>query len=199
MMTYAAHARPGTLLLVHIPNPTTAYDGTGLQHRFTIDSAGFRATADAQYTFDRRNQLLVRTRTWLIAGQQPQTDFVRFRLIYPKELEHYLTSHGFNVLDMYDNTVAEDSDPTGPALYVLARFGGDPRPDLLEDMVTSDLVGIWRMVSFSTITGPRGTARLVPNREGCCFTLSTAICRSALYNGSLQYLTTPKCRCSTAT
>jgi SAM-dependent methyltransferase len=129
IMTYAAHARPGTLLLVHVPNPTTTYDGTGLQHHFTIDRAGFTATADARYTFDRCNQLLVRTRTWFIAGQQPQTDFVRFRLIYPKELEYYLASHGFSVLGMYDNTVAADSGLTGPALYVLARFGGDPRPD----------------------------------------------------------------------
>ncbi|WKX73498.1 trans-aconitate 2-methyltransferase [Streptomyces sp. XD-27] len=120
--TFAAHSVPGTLLILHVPNAIATPDGHALQQRFTIDTPGLTATADARYRLDRRNQLLVRTREWRIGDRPPQRDHVRFRLTFPKEIEHYLGGHGFRVLGMYDNTRAADSDLTGPALYVLARF-----------------------------------------------------------------------------
>ncbi|MBT2385307.1 trans-aconitate 2-methyltransferase [Streptomyces sp. ISL-11] len=124
METYAAHSAPGTLLFLHVPNAIATPDGRDLQRRFTIDTPAFTATAEAAYRLDRRNQLLVRTRDWHIDGRPPLRDHVRFRLLFPKELEAYLTGHGFDVLGMYDNTAAAESELTGEALYVLARFGG---------------------------------------------------------------------------
>ncbi|MCD9145413.1 class I SAM-dependent methyltransferase [Streptomyces albireticuli] len=122
--TFAAHSAPGTLLFLHVPNAIATPEGHAFQQRFSIDTPGFRATAEADYRLDRRNQLLVRTRDWRIPGRAPLRDHVRFRLLFPKELEGYLTAHGFTVLAMYDNTAAAASELTGEALYVLARFDG---------------------------------------------------------------------------
>ncbi len=126
MATFAAHARPGTLVVLHLPNGIADQDGHGMRHRFVIDTPDFHATAEATYTFDRRSQLLTRRRTWRIPDRRRHEDFVRFRLMFPMELEHYLTSHGFTVLGMYDNTELVDSDLSGSVLYVVARFTGTP-------------------------------------------------------------------------
>ncbi|WP_171163453.1 bifunctional 2-polyprenyl-6-hydroxyphenol methylase/3-demethylubiquinol 3-O-methyltransferase UbiG [Streptomyces sp. I05A-00742] len=122
--TFATHARRGTLLFLHVPNAIATPEGEAFQRHFTIATPAFTATAEATYTLDRRHQLLVRRRLWRVAGQPPMPDHVRFRLLFPMELERYLTDGGFEVLGMYDNTDAEDSDLSGEALYVLARFGG---------------------------------------------------------------------------
>jgi hypothetical protein len=126
MATYAAHARPGTLLVVEVINTAAGVGGTGLPRRFAIDTPGFRADATAEYRVDARRQLLVRRRTWTVAGGRPVHDHVRFRLLYPKELEYYLSNHGFAVREMYDNTDLAQGDLTGPSLYVVARFRGRP-------------------------------------------------------------------------
>lgn len=122
--TFAAHSAPGTLLFLHVPNAIAGPEGHGLQQHFTIDTPGFTATADATYTLEHRTQLLTRERVWHIAGRPPHRDHVRFRLLFPMELELLLAGGGFTVLGMYDNTAARPGDPTGPALYVLARFDG---------------------------------------------------------------------------
>jgi hypothetical protein len=125
MATFAAHAAPGTMLFLHLPNAIGDLDGQGMPSRFVIDTPSLQATASASYHLDRRRQLLSRERLWSLPGQPDQKDFVRFRLLFPMELEHYLTHHGFTVTGMYDNTKAQDSDLTGPVLYVSARFTGD--------------------------------------------------------------------------
>lgn len=125
MATFAAHSEPGTLLLLHLPNAISDPDGRGMPHRFTIDTPSLQATAEAVYHLDRRRQLLVRERMWSIAGQPDRTDFVRFRLLFPMEVEHYLTTHGFDVIGMYDNTDCEENDLSGPVLYVAARYTGE--------------------------------------------------------------------------
>jgi len=93
-----------------------------MRSRFTIDTPMLQATASAVYHLDRRRQLLARERVWTTAGQPEQTDFVRFRLLFPMEVEHYLTGHGFDVVGMWDNTATVDNDLSGPVLYVAARY-----------------------------------------------------------------------------
>ncbi|GGX40958.1 class I SAM-dependent methyltransferase [Streptomyces chryseus] len=127
MATFAAHARPGTLLFLHLPNAIGNDDGHGMRHRFEIDTPSFRATAEATYRFDRRRQLLTREAVWSIPGEPDRSDFARFRMLFPMELEHYLTGHGFSVAGMYDNTAAADSELDGSVLYVAARFSGEAR------------------------------------------------------------------------
>ena len=122
MATFAAHSEPGTLLLLHLPNAISDLDGRGMRSRFTIDTPMLKATASAVYHLDRRRQLLARERVWTTAGQPEQRDFVRFRLLFPMEVEHYLTGHGFAVVGMWDNTAAVDNDLSGPVLYVAAHY-----------------------------------------------------------------------------
>ena len=74
MATYTAHARPGTLLVVEVINTAAGVGGTGLPRRFAIDTPGFRADATAEYRVDARRQLLVRRRTWTVAGGRPVHD-----------------------------------------------------------------------------------------------------------------------------
>ncbi|KMS76994.1 hypothetical protein ACM01_04080 [Streptomyces viridochromogenes] len=124
MATFAAHAAPGTMLFLHLPNAIGDLDGHGMSTRFMIDTPSFQATAKATYHLDRRRQLLSRERVWSVPGQPDQQDFVRFRLLFPMELEHYLANHGFSATGMYDNTAAEDSALEGSVLYVAARFTG---------------------------------------------------------------------------
>lgn len=121
METFAAHSRPDTLLILQVHNPIGDLQGRGLRHNFVIDTATFNASAQATYTVDRRNQMLIRERTWVIPGQPPEKDLVRYRLFFPMELQHHLDSHGFNVIGMYDNTQLANSDLSGPVLYVAAR------------------------------------------------------------------------------
>lgn len=117
--TYAAHCEPGALLILEVINAT----GTaGLPRRFTIDVPGFQAESEAEYHLHPIEQLLERRRTWTINGGEQVHDSVRFRLLYPKEPEYYLTNHGFDVLEIHDNTDLVVGELTGPRLYVVARY-----------------------------------------------------------------------------
>ena len=57
---------------------------------------------------------------WQSPGQEPEEDYVRFRMIFPMELESYLNRHGFEVVGVYDNTELRESDLTGPRLFYAA-------------------------------------------------------------------------------
>jgi SAM-dependent methyltransferase len=120
MATFAAHAEPGTLLVLEVINPLADLLGAGgLPREFTVDTASYRASALADYALDPWTQLLERNRTWTTADGERVRDHVRFRLLHPQELVHYLERHGFTVLEAFDNT---DLLPgrTGPSLFVAA-------------------------------------------------------------------------------
>lgn len=127
--TFAAHCAPGGLLLLEVINPV-AQDA--LPRRFTLDTPSLKAQAHAEYRLHPAEQLLERLRTWTVvsgtatsgtaSGGEPVHDRVRFRLLYPKELEYYLSNHGFRVLETFDNTGLVPREPAGPSLFVAARF-----------------------------------------------------------------------------
>jgi SAM-dependent methyltransferase len=119
--TFAAHARPGTLLVLEALNAIAVAGGGTLPRRFVVDAPELRATADATYEDDVRRQLLIRRRTWIVEGAEPVDDFVRFRTLAPLELEHHLTLHGFETLAMYDNRELRHGDLRGSSLVVVAR------------------------------------------------------------------------------
>lgn len=122
LATFAAHAHPGTLLILDINNAAGYLGGASFRERIETQVATpeFTATAVAWNSFDRRHQLLVRRRTWHIPGQPPVEDFCRYRLFFPAELEHLLAEHGFAVAGMADNKELLPSDLSGPRLYVAA-------------------------------------------------------------------------------
>lgn len=120
MATFAAHAAPGTVLLLEVINATADLLGAGgLPREFAVDTPSHHAVAHAEYTLDPWQQLLERNRTWTMADGTQVRDHVRFRLLYPQELAHYLARHGFTLLEAFDNT---DLRPeiNGPSLFVVA-------------------------------------------------------------------------------
>ena len=124
LATLAAHAQRGTLLVLDINNGA-GYLGGGCFREVieaVVERPEFHARAVAVNEFDRRRQLLVRRRTWTMAGQPPIEDFCRYRLFFPAELEHLLAEAGFVVTGMFDNKELSESDLSGPRLYLAARY-----------------------------------------------------------------------------
>lgn len=121
LATFAAHSEPGTLLVLEALNAITADGGGTLERRFVIDTPALQAAADATYEHDRRRQLLARRRVWIGMGSGPVEDFVRFRTLAPRELEHRLAAHGFETLEMYDNLDLVETDLGAILLVVVAR------------------------------------------------------------------------------
>ncbi|MCI0546998.1 MAG: class I SAM-dependent methyltransferase [Candidatus Rokubacteria bacterium] len=138
--TFAAHAHPGTLLIVDALNARAYLDGDGFRERIegAVDAPGFTATAVSTHCLDRAARRLTRTRVWRIRGQEAEVeDHAEYRLLFPEELERLLAAGGFEVAAMYDNRdlVASDLAGTitaapdvagmrGRKLYAFAR----PRP-----------------------------------------------------------------------
>jgi SAM-dependent methyltransferase len=129
--TFAAHARAGTLLVLDINNAGGYLPGGRFQEviEARVDVPGLRALVRSRHSFDRRRQLLVRSRTWAIEGRGEVEDYCQYRLFFPAELEQLLSSHGFRVAGMFDDKELRESDLAGPRLYVAAiRGDGERRP-----------------------------------------------------------------------
>jgi SAM-dependent methyltransferase len=122
LATFAAHSKTGTLLVLEALNALTAEDGGTLARRFVVDVPGSEASAEATYEHDRRRQLLTRRRVWSGADGDSVEDFVRFRTVAPRELEHHLATQGFETLGMYDNRDLTETELGGISLVVAARF-----------------------------------------------------------------------------
>lgn len=122
LATFAAHAHPGTLLVLALLN-AAAFLGDGA-FRETVESTlttpELTATAVATHRLDRRRQRLVRRRVWHLPGAPPEADVAEYRLLFPAELEHRLAEHGFWVAGMFDNLDLQETDLAGPQLYVAA-------------------------------------------------------------------------------
>lgn len=127
MATFEAHAKPGTLLFLSLHNPIGGLEALGTESNFSIEFESFKATGEASFTVDRRHQILTRHLTWSLPGGVTEEEVSHHRLFFPMELEHYLTSHGFGGIEMYDSG---DLDPTALAdyeLFVTATYRGVER------------------------------------------------------------------------
>jgi len=122
--TFVAHSHPGTLLILDINNAATYLGGGHFKQtsELRVSSPQFSAVAHSIHSFDRRRQLLTRHRTWTIEGQSKVEDFCEYRLFFPAELEHLLSERGFRVAGMFDNKQLQETDLSGPRLYVSAIF-----------------------------------------------------------------------------
>ena len=123
--TLAAHAHAGTLLILDINN-AAGFLGSGAMAQSvetTVSTAGFSVTAVTEHRFDRRRQLLIRRRTWQIAGRGRVADYCEYRLFFPAELENLLAGRGFEVVGLFDNMQLNHSDLSGPRLYTAAKAG----------------------------------------------------------------------------
>ena len=97
MDTYAAHAHPGTLLIVDVLNARSYLDGDGFTERIEgrVDTPKFQATSVSVHTLDRPARILKRTRIWQISGRPSVEDYAEYRLVYPDELIRLLAAAGF--------------------------------------------------------------------------------------------------------
>jgi SAM-dependent methyltransferase len=122
--TFAAHSHPGTLLILDINNAAGFLGGGHFKptSEFHVSVPGFTAHARSMHSFDRRKQLLVRRRIWTIEGQGEVEDFCEYRLFFPAELEHLLGERGYRVAGMFDNKQLQETELSGPRLYVPAVF-----------------------------------------------------------------------------
>ena len=126
--TYAAHAHPGTLLILDVLNAKSYLDGDGFQERIEgrVDTPEFPATSVSTHVLHRDARILERTRVWRIPGRPEVEDHARYRLLYPDELAGLLTSAGFDGVEIFDNREFRSSDLAGtiPAIPDLAGMRG---------------------------------------------------------------------------
>jgi len=125
LATFAAHCHVGSLLILDMNNSVGYLPGGSFKEttEYSISTPEFSAHAVANFSFDRRRQLLIRNRTWTFQSGPPVEDYCRFRMFFPAELEQRLKAIGFRVVEMFDNKNFLPSDLTGRTLYVAAIFG----------------------------------------------------------------------------
>jgi trans-aconitate methyltransferase len=114
--TFAAHARPGALLVLCSPvapitrtEPTTA----------TVDTPRGPATVTIRHEWDLRTQINTVHRHWVFPTGDEVQDEIRRRVLFPRELERYAEGAGFEILDMTDGA---RGGLTGPTAYTVARY-----------------------------------------------------------------------------
>ena len=109
---------PGGLLVAEMRNGAYFLGRTDLLdtpsvNAFTWQGTAYRSTTTL--TVDRTAQLLRRTRVWTaddgvggddgidgVDGSPPVEQRSAWRLLFPHELRHFLTAHGFEVLELHD-------------------------------------------------------------------------------------------------
>nr|WSY54514.1 class I SAM-dependent methyltransferase [Streptomyces sp. NBC_00886] len=114
--TFAAHARPGALLVLCSPvapitrtEPTTA----------TVDTPNGPATVTIRHAWDLRTQINTMHRHWVLPSGDEARDEIRRRVLFPRELDRYAEGAGFEVLDMLDSP---GRALAGPTAYTVARY-----------------------------------------------------------------------------
>lgn len=100
---------PGGLLVAEMRNGAYFLGRTDLLDRPTVNTFTWQGTAyrsTTTLTVDRTAQLLRRTRVWTTDdggdGSPPVEQRSAWRLLLPHELRHFLTTHGFEVLELHD-------------------------------------------------------------------------------------------------
>ncbi|WP_455359435.1 class I SAM-dependent methyltransferase [Streptomyces sp. SYSU K21746] len=114
--TFAAHTRPGALLVLCSPvAPITRIEPSVA----TVDTPRGPASVTIRHEWDLRTQINTMHRHWVLPSGDEARDEIRRRVLFPRELEHYAEHAGFEILDMLDGT---GTRLTGPTAYTVARF-----------------------------------------------------------------------------
>ena len=114
--TFAAHCRPGGLLMVDVLNARSYFGGEfSPRVEGRVDTPEFAATSVSTLAFDRAARRMTRTRVWRISGEPDVEDRAEYRLLEPDELRGLVAGAGFEVLAVYDNRDFVESDLTGAA------------------------------------------------------------------------------------
>lgn len=115
--TFAAHARPGALLVLCSPvAPITRTEPTTAM----VDTPTGPATVTIRHTWDLRTQINTMHRYWMLPSGDEARDEIRRRVLFPQELERYAEGAGFEVLDMLDGTGTGLTGPAGNRMRIPA-------------------------------------------------------------------------------
>ncbi|WP_030244344.1 class I SAM-dependent DNA methyltransferase [Streptomyces sp. NRRL S-455] len=128
---------PGGLLVAEMRNGAYFLGRTDLLDRPAVDEFTWRGTAYRSRTtlaVDRTDQLLRRTRVWTTDDEAPPVEqHSAWRLLFPHELRHFLTGHGFEPLELHDGPGPRTEPPwqedrlpgrttDGDRLHLVARL-----------------------------------------------------------------------------
>ena len=129
IQTYGAHAHEGTLLLLQPLNASGFFGDLRLPETFTVTWNGSTARGSAAYEIHSMRQIIERTRTWTVDGQDIEfSDSMSFRIIFPAELTYFLSQNGFDVVDVFE-TPGSPAYGTSALFYVAKRRGSDQSND----------------------------------------------------------------------
>lgn len=116
--TFAAHSHVNTLLIIY-----TMIGPIGISRPSTsrMDVADLHADVTIDYAWNPRTQINTMRRHWQHDDGREEDDEVIRRVIYPRELELYLTHAGFEPLQMFSRPGDEPAD-LGVGAYVVAQY-----------------------------------------------------------------------------
>lgn len=121
--TCQAHAQPNTLLILEMLNGSRLIGGA-FRDFFEIDIDSFYAHATASYQYSHHQQMLTRERVWKVRDGEPVTDFCKYRLYFPAELERLLRQYNFEVVGLFDDRSLQTSELDGEFLFAGAIYRG---------------------------------------------------------------------------
>lgn len=119
--TFAEHARRGTVLILHTP---IAPVQTDQPRSGRVDTADLHADVLIRYDWNLRSQINTMHRHWTLDDGTEHCDEIRRRVLFPREVEQYLTSAGFELVDLFDRPNNREGTLCGPSAYISARFCG---------------------------------------------------------------------------
>ncbi|GGM67753.1 hypothetical protein GCM10012275_42940 [Longimycelium tulufanense] len=115
--TFAAHAHPGTLLVIEtlisaVPaSPPRTSD---------VEHGGIRAEVTVSTEWNLRKQISTTHRTWRFTDGRCESDHLCRRVIFPREMDLLLGGRGFEILSM--SNPRDDQELRGPGALVAARY-----------------------------------------------------------------------------
>ncbi len=117
--TFAAHAHPGTLLI--LCSPVAAIERPGPQEARVETSLG-TATVTITYEWDLLTQINTMRRHWAFDSGEEARDTIRRRVLGPREMELYAVHADFDVVAITDESWGDGL--IGPGAYTVARYRG---------------------------------------------------------------------------
>lgn len=97
--TFAAHAHPGTLLVICTQLAPIQPDGD--HPALQVDAGGLQATRTTSFEWDLATQINTMHRCWHMDNGSEHHDTIAWRVTGPKELELYATSAGFHPVETF--------------------------------------------------------------------------------------------------
>ncbi|MGG4144239.1 methyltransferase domain-containing protein [Paenibacillus algorifonticola] len=121
--TYQSHAHKGSLLLLQPLNPSDYFGEFRVPKNFFMPYNDSMAVGEMSYKLLKLQQVVERTRTWTVEGQNETfNDSMSYRIIFPAEISYFLNQNGFDVLDIFESDGS--ASYANKSMYVVARYNG---------------------------------------------------------------------------